>query len=41
MTKALFMLGRKEEALKLANLMQNDPNMVISNTARALILAYS
>lgn len=41
MTKALFMLGRKEEGLKLANLMQNDPNVVIANTALALILAYS
>ncbi len=40
MTKALFMLGRKEEALKLANLMSNDPNVIISNTAKALILAY-
>lgn len=41
MTKALFMLGRKQEALKLATLLSNDPNLVISNTAKALVLAYS
>lgn len=40
MTKALFMLNRKEEALKLATLLQNDPNLSISNTAKALIIAY-
>lgn len=40
MTKALFMLNRKEEALKLAALLQNDNNQFISNTAKALLLAY-
>lgn len=41
LTKALFMLGKKEEGLKLANILANEPNQVIANTAKALILAYS
>lgn len=39
--KAFFMLGRKDEGLKLANILKNEPNLVISNAARALILAHS
>lgn len=39
--KALFMLGKKEEALKLANILKNEPDPSISNMAKALILAYS
>lgn len=39
--KALFMLGKKEEGLKLANILKNEPSPSISNTAKALILAYS
>ncbi|MBS4168843.1 tetratricopeptide repeat protein [Parachlamydia sp. AcF125] len=39
--KALFMLGKKTEGLKLAHLLQNEPSLAISNTAKALILAYS
>lgn len=39
--KALFMLGKKQEALKLANILKNEPSVVISNTAKALILAHS
>jgi len=39
--KALFMVGKKEEGLKLANILKNEPSMVISNTAKALILAHS
>lgn len=38
--KALFMLGKKQEALKLAHILKNEPNMTISNSARALILAH-
>jgi len=38
--KALFMLGKKEEGLKLVHILENEPNVVISNTAKALILAY-
>jgi tetratricopeptide (TPR) repeat protein len=41
MSKALLMLGKKEEALKLATILQNEPSVSISNTARALLLAYS
>lgn len=40
LTKALFMLGRKEEGLKLANILKNEPDAAISNVAKALILAY-
>lgn len=39
--KALFMLGRKEEGLKLAQILSNEKDIAISNVARALILAYS
>ncbi len=41
LTKALFMLGKKEEGLKLANILKNEPNIAISNVARALLLAFS
>jgi tetratricopeptide (TPR) repeat protein len=40
LTKALFMLGKKEEGLKLAGILSSDSNMAISNMAKALILAY-
>lgn len=40
-TKALLMLGRKEEAVKLANILKNEKDAAISNVAKALILAYS
>lgn len=39
--KALFMLGKKEEGLKLANILKNEQNVQISNVAKALILAHS
>jgi tetratricopeptide (TPR) repeat protein len=39
--KALFMLNKKEEGLKLANILKNEPNVMISNVAKALILAHS
>lgn len=39
--KTFFMMGKKEEGLKLAHILKNEPSVVISNTARALILAYS
>ena len=41
LTKALFMMGKKEEGLKLANILKNESDVFISNTAKALILAYS
>ncbi|MCB1111301.1 MAG: tetratricopeptide repeat protein [Chlamydiales bacterium] len=40
LTKALFMLGKKDEGLKLANILKNEPDPRISNAARALLLAY-
>ncbi|MBA2726953.1 MAG: tetratricopeptide repeat protein [Parachlamydiaceae bacterium] len=40
MCKALFMLGRKDEALKLANILKNEPSIYVSNVAKALLLAY-
>ena len=41
LTKALFMLNKKDEALKLANILKNEPDPRISNIAKALILAFS
>ena len=41
LAKALFMLGKKEEGLKLANILKNESNPQIANVARALIMAYS
>lgn len=41
LTKALFMMGKRDEGLKLANILKNEPNPAISNIAKALILAYS
>lgn len=38
--KALFMLGKKQEGLKLAHILKNEPNITIANAARALILAH-
>lgn len=40
MCKALFMLGRKAEGLKLAGILSNEQSMYVSNVAKALILAY-
>lgn len=39
-TKALFALGKKEEGLKLANILKNEPNPAISNVAKAFLLAF-
>ena len=40
-TKALFMLGKKDEALKLARILEREPDPGVSNVAKALLLAYS
>lgn len=40
-TKALFMLGKKDEALKLALILKNEKDPAIANVAKALVLAYS
>lgn len=39
-TKALFMLRKKEEGLKLAHILKKEPDPAIANGAWALILAY-
>ncbi len=41
LTKALLLLGRKEEGLRLANVLKNEKDPSIANTANALLLAYS
>ncbi len=41
LTKALLMLGRTDDALKLANILKNEQDPMISNIAKALILAWS
>jgi tetratricopeptide (TPR) repeat protein len=41
LAKSLFMLGKRDEGLKLANVLKDEPNPVIANFAKALILAYS
>ncbi len=41
LTKTLLMVGRKQEALKLAKMLTKEPDIIISNMAKALILAYS
>lgn len=38
--KALFMLGKKEEGLKLAHILKGEPDLAIASVAKALILAY-
>ena len=40
LTKALFMLGRYDEARKLAEILAREPSLYISNMAKALLLAY-
>lgn len=38
--KALFMLNKKEDALRLARVLSRDPQPNVSNTAKALLLAF-
>lgn len=40
LAKALFMLGRKEEGLKLAEILSREKDPAIANIAKALLLAY-
>jgi tetratricopeptide (TPR) repeat protein len=40
LAKALFMLGKKDEGLKLAHILKNEKDIGIANVAKALILAY-
>lgn len=41
LTKAFFMLGKKDDALRLCRILKDDPIPAISNMAKAMILAYS
>lgn len=41
LAKALFMLGKTEEGLKIAASLKNESDPTISNVAKALLLAYS
>ena len=41
LAKAFFMLGRKAEGLKVAEILSHEIDLSISNPAKALILAYS
>ena len=41
LAKAFFMMGKKDEGLKLAMILKDEPEPVIANAAKALILAYS
>lgn len=40
LAKTFFMLGKKEEGLKLAAILKNESDKTIANTAKALLLAY-
>lgn len=40
LTKALFMMGKKNEALKLAEFLSREEDPRISSPAKALVLAY-
>ena len=41
LAKALLMINRTQEALKLAKALENDPDREIASIAKALILAYN
>lgn len=41
LTKAFFMLGKREEAVRLCKILKNDANPSVANLAEALLLAYS
>lgn len=39
--KAMFMTGKREEGIRLAEILKDDPAPHIANDAKALLLAYS
>lgn len=41
LAKAFFMMGKKEEGLKIVQLLKNEKDPAVSNVAKALLLAYS
>lgn len=40
LAKTFFMVGKKQDGLKLANILKDESNQTIANTAKALLLAY-
>lgn len=41
LAKVFFSMGKKDEGLKLVQILKNDANPVVANVAKALVLAYS
>ncbi|MFI0434124.1 MAG: tetratricopeptide repeat protein [Parachlamydiaceae bacterium] len=41
LAKTLFAMGKKEEGLKLVNILKKEKNPLVANIAKALLLAYS
>lgn len=41
LAKTFFSMGKKEEGLKLVNMLKTDKNQTVANVSKALILAYS
>ncbi len=41
LAKTFFAMGKKEEGLKLAQILKKEQNPMVANIAKALILAYS
>lgn len=41
LTKAFFMSGRRQDGIRLAEILKNDPNPFIAGTASALLMTYS
>jgi tetratricopeptide (TPR) repeat protein len=41
LAKTFFAMGKKEEGLKLVNILKNEKNPIVANVAKALLLAYS
>jgi tetratricopeptide (TPR) repeat protein len=41
LAKTFFAMGKKDEGLKLANILKNEKNPAVANVAKALLLAYS
>lgn len=40
LAKTFFAMGKKEEGIKLINILKNDKDTYVSNVAKALLLAY-
>lgn len=40
LAKTFFAMGKKQEGLKLVNILKNEKNSTVANVAKALLLAY-